>query len=45
MEAIIKRLEEVESRYEELNELLISPEVLADNRKSRQVLWVFMMEV
>lgn len=33
MEAIIKRLEEVESRYEELNELLISPEVLADNRK------------
>lgn len=32
MEAIIKRLEAVEERYEELNELLVSPEVLADNR-------------
>ena len=32
MEAIIKRLETVEKRYAELNELLMSPEVLADNR-------------
>lgn len=33
MEAIIKRLEAVEERYDELNELLVSPEVLADNRR------------
>ena len=32
MEAIIKRLEEIEKRYAELNELLVSPEVLSDNR-------------
>lgn len=32
MEAVLKRLEEVQERYKELNKLLISPEVLADNR-------------
>lgn len=33
MQAILNRLKEVEVRYEELNQLLISPEVLADNRQ------------
>ncbi|NLC54908.1 MAG: peptide chain release factor 1 [Erysipelothrix sp.] len=32
MEAVIKRLEEIKKRYFELNDLLISPAVLADNR-------------
>ena len=32
MEAVLKRLEEIEQRYNELNELLISPKILADNR-------------
>ncbi|NLC33741.1 MAG: peptide chain release factor 1 [Erysipelothrix sp.] len=32
MEAILKRLESAEVRYEELNELLMLPETLADNR-------------
>lgn len=32
MQAVVKRLKEVEARYLELNDLLISPAVLADNR-------------
>lgn len=32
MEAVLKRLKEVEERYLQLNELLISQEVLSDNR-------------
>ncbi len=32
MEAVLKRLKEVEQRYKELNDLLVSPAVLSDNR-------------
>lgn len=32
MDAVLKRLKEVVERYKELNELLVSPQVLADNR-------------
>ena len=31
MEAVLKRLDEVKKRYKELNELLVSQEVLNDN--------------